>query len=224
MVWRLEAYPNPEGSCKVVISDSRIIYLDAHDDNIYELGKGPSATTVSAPQIVQPLGSSVMITGTVTDQTATGRFTTAGNIDFTLKGTPAISDADMAAWMEHLFQQRPIPTNATGVPVTIYAIDPNNNYIPIGNVTSDMNGNYGIEYTPEVPGTYHIFASFAGSESYGPSSATTYLSIGEATPTASPYAELAVPPTEMYILAAAVAIIVAIAIGFAVTILILKKR
>jgi hypothetical protein len=224
MVWRLEAYPNPEGSCKVVISDSRIIYLDARDDNIYELGKGPSATTVSAPQIVQPLGSKIMITGTVTDQTATGRFTTAGNLDFTLKGTPAISDADMAAWMEHLFQQRPIPTNATGVPVTIYAIDPNNNYIPIGNVTSDMNGNYGIEYTPEVPGTYHIFASFAGSESYGPSSATTYLSVDEATPTASPYAEFAVPPTEMYILAAAVAIIVAIAIGFAVTILILKKR
>ena len=82
LVWRFEAYPNPEGSCKVVLSDSRIIYLDAHDDNIYELGKGPSATTVSAPQTDPLLGSSVTIIGTVTDQTTTGRINTAGSTDF----------------------------------------------------------------------------------------------------------------------------------------------
>jgi hypothetical protein len=221
LVWRLEAYPNPEGSCKVVISDSRIIYLDAHDDNIYCLGKGPSATTVSAPQTDPRLGSSVTITGTVTDQTTSGRINTAGSIDFTLKGTPAISDASMAAWMEYKFQQRPMPTNATGVPVTLTAIDPNGNYIHIGNVTSDISGAYGCDWTPEVPGTYQIIATFAGSNAYGGSFAQTYMSVSEAAPTASPYPEVVVPSTEMYFVASTIAIIIAIAI---VGVLILRKK
>ncbi len=89
MVWRLEAYPNPEGGCKVVTSDSHIIYLDAHDDNIYCLGKGPSATTVSAPQTDPTLGSSVTITGTVTDQTDSGRINVAGSTDFTTQRNPS---------------------------------------------------------------------------------------------------------------------------------------
>ena len=40
-----------------------------------------------------------------------------------------------------------------------------------------MNGNFALPYTPEVPGNYQIFANFAGSKSYGPSSATTYLQL-----------------------------------------------
>ena len=178
MVWRLEAYPNPEGSCKVVISDSRITYLDAHDDNIYTLGKGPSATTVSAPQSGALVGSVLTITGTVTDQTDSGRINVAGSTDFTLKGTPAISDASMEAWMEYMFQQRPMPTNATGVPVTLTAIDPNGNYVNIGNVTSDITGTYGCEFTPKIPGTYQIIATFAGSNAYGSSFGETYMSVG----------------------------------------------
>ena len=218
-VWRLEAYPNPQTD--VVISDSNIIYLDAHDDSIYCLGIGPSATTVSAPQTYPALGSSVTITGTVTDQTTSGRINVAGSTDFTLKGTPAISDASMEAWMEYMFQQRPIPTNATGVPVTLDAIDPNGNFIPIGNVTSDITGTYGCKFTPQVPGTYHIIATFAGSASYGSSFAETYMGVGEAAPTASPYPVVNLPPTETYFTISTVAIIIAIAI---VGILLLRKR
>ncbi len=193
MVWRLEAYPSAANNAasKVVISDGHIIYLDNHDNNIYCLGKGPSATTVSAPQTVSSQGTSVMITGTVTDQTPSGRINSAGSTDFVLKGTPAISDASMEAWMEYMFQQRPMPSNATGVPVSIDAIDPNGNYIHVGNVTSDITGTYGLEFTPQVPGTYHIIATFAGSNAYGGSFAETYMAAGPApqttaAPTATP--------------------------------------
>jgi hypothetical protein len=224
MVWRLEAYPGPSGACKVVINDGRLIYLDHHDDNIYSLGKGPSATTVSAPQTNLPLGSSVTIIGTVTDQTNSGRTNVAGSTDFTRKGTPAVSDASMEAWMEYLFQQRPKPTNATGVLVQLNAVDPNGNYIHIGNVTSDLTGAYGIVWKPEVPGTYQIIATFAGSGAYSSSSAQTYMGVDEAHPTASPILTVAQPPTEMYIIGVGVAIIIAIAIVGVVLALMIRKR
>jgi hypothetical protein len=128
----------------------------------------------------------------------------------------------MSAWMEYKFMQQAKPTNATGVPVTLTAIDPNGNYVPVGDTTSDMDGNYGLPFTPEVSGTYHIFASFAGSKSYGSSSATTYLTIGnEATAQPTEQPQLALPPTEMYFTISTAAIIVAIAIA---TILIIRKR
>jgi hypothetical protein len=191
---------------------------------IYCFAPGLSATTVSAPQIVPALGSSVTITGTVTDDTPTGRHNVNGELDFSLKGTPAISDASMDAWMEYMYHQRPKPTNATGVPVSLDAIDPNGNYVHIGDATSDITGAYGLVWKPEVPGTYNVIATFAGSGAYGGSSAQTYLGVGEAAPTASPYPEITLPPTETYVIGVGIAIIIAIAIGFAVTILVLRKR
>ena len=171
------AYPNTANNAlsKVVMSDSRILYLDNHDNQIYCLGRGPSATTVSAPQLAPVLGTPVTITGTVTDQSPSGKHNINGDLDIALKGTPAISDASMDAWMEYMFHQRPMPTNAIGVPVTLTAIDPNGNLVNVGNTTSDKYGNFGLSYTPEVPGTYQIIATFAGSNSYGPSASSTYL-------------------------------------------------
>ena len=88
-------------------------------------------------------------------------------IDFTLKGTPAISDEDMSRWMEYKFMQQIYPADAKGVQVNLATIDPNGNYISIGTTTSDINGNYGLLFTPEIPGTYQIIATFDGSKSYG---------------------------------------------------------
>lgn len=130
----------------------------------------------------------------------------------------------MDAWMEHIFHQRPKPANAKGVEVTLATIDPNGNYYEIGNATSDMNGNYGFTYTPEVPGQYRIIATFAGSASYGPSSATTYLSVTEAALTPSPIPVTALPPTEMYFAISTIAIIIAIAIVGTILAILLKKR
>jgi hypothetical protein len=162
------------------ISDGYYTAMNNYDGQAYCFGKGQSKTTVTAPQVVVPKGSGVMITGTVTDQSP-GR-----------PGTPCISDADMPAWMEYLYQQKPIPTHAAGVPVTITATDPNHNTKVIGTVTSDIGGSFGLAWTPDLEGTYQVMATFAGSNSYGDSYATTYLAVG---PAISPSASVTPPPT-----------------------------
>jgi outer membrane protein assembly factor BamB len=204
--------------------DGKVVGLNYFDNQIYCIGPGTSATTVSAPQTVPALGSSVMITGTVTDQTKSGRRNMNNLYDFTLEGTPAISDASMTAWMEYLFENQAKPTDATGVPVSLSAIDPNGNLVTIGTTASDMNGNYGLLFKPDVPGTYQIIASFAGSKAYGSSQSTTYLSVGEA-PTVTP-GPTATPESaaDMYIIPATIGIIVAIVIAAIVIVLALRKR
>ena len=128
--------------------------------------------------------------------------------------------------MEYLYEQQAMPTNITGVPVTLTAIDPNGNLVHIGDIASDLHGNYGSTFTPQVPGTYQIIATFKGSNSYGSSSSTTYLTAGSTAatpaPTATPQTNL-VSTTDLmtYMAVGVIAIIVAIAI---VGILILRKR
>ncbi len=219
----------------IFIADGRLLSLDSYDNYLYCYGQGSSGTTVLAPQTDITLGNSVTLTGTVTDQTPSGKLnenyavpslTQAQGVgeDFVLKGTPAVSEGSMQAWMEYMFKQQAKPTNATGVPVSLDAYDPNGNYIHIGDTTSDITGAYGFDWTPQIPGTYQIIATFHGSTSYGASSAQTYMSVSNAAPTTSPYPEITLPPTETYVLAAAIAIILVIVIGFAVTILVLRKR
>ncbi len=210
----------------ISIADGILVKGDNLDNMIYAYGKGPSATTVSAPQTNPLLGSSVTIIGTVTDQSSSGRHNTNDQIDFTLKGTPAISDTDMAAWMEYKFKQQAKPTDAKGVPVSLDAIDPNGNYVHIGTVTSDITGTYGCDWTPQVPGTYKIIATFAGSASYGPSSAQTYMSVQEPTGTTAP-STAPQPQTvaDIYLLPGIVAIIIAIAlVGAVLALLTVRKR
>ncbi len=221
LVWMLTNWP----SVAPILADGRLVGVDSHDNQLYCFGKGPSGTTVSAPQTVSTLGNSVVITGTVTDQTASGRRTITGNLDFSLKGTPAIGDASMDAWMEYMFHDRPKPTNATGVPVSLTAIDPNGNIIDIGTVTSDSNGNFGLKYTPEVPGTYHILANFAGSASYGPSSASTYLAINDApasTPAPTPIAESTAD--QYFVPAIAGLLVLIIVVAIVLALLMLRKK
>ena len=97
--------------------------------------------------------------------------------------------------------------------------------VPIGKVTSDINGNYAIPYTPEVPGTYQIIASFAGSKSYGPSSETTYITVSEgstATPAATTQPQTI---TDTYFVPAIAAIIVLlITVLVILAVLMLRKR
>jgi hypothetical protein len=204
--------------------DGKVVGLNYFDNQIYCIGPGTSATTVSAPQTVPVLGSSVTITGTVTDQTKSGRRNMNNLYDFTLEGTPAISDDSMDAWMEYLYQNQAKPTNAFGVDVSLSAIDPNGNIVTIGTTTSDVNGNYGVVFKPEVPGTYQILASFAGSKAYGASQSSTYLTVGDG-PTVTP-GPTATPDSvaDMYLIPATVGIIVAIAIATIVIVLALRKR
>ena len=55
-------------------------------------------------------------------------------------GVPAVSDASQSEWMLYVYKQFSQPTNATGVPVSIDAVDPNGNYIHLGDATSDSSG------------------------------------------------------------------------------------
>jgi len=206
------------------LADGILLSSNSLDNMIYAYGKGPSATTVSAPQLIPTVGSSVVITGTVTDQTDSGRRNTNDKIDFTLKGTPAISDEDMSAWMEYMFMQQIKPADAKGVEVVLETLDPNGNFYEIGRTTSDMTGAYGVTWEPPVPGDYQIIATFAGSAAYGPSQAITYMSVAEAPePTPGPTPTPA-PMTDTYVLGIGVGAIIAIIVVGLVIILMLRKR
>ena len=207
---------------RAIIGDCIIATMDTYDQQVYAIGKGPSETTITVSPKISLQGSSVQIEGTVTD-------VSPGTEEYALtarfpNGVPAVSDASMSEWMLYVYKQFSYPTNATGVEVILDVIDSNGNYRNIGTTTSDSSGMFTYNWTPDIEGSYIVVATFAGSEAYYPSYSETSFTVDTAAPTASPQAEIVLPPTEMYIAAGVAAIIVAIAIGFAVTILVLRKR
>jgi hypothetical protein len=208
----------------VVMADGFVVGLNQYDSRIYCYGKGPSATTVSASPKVSVHGDSVLIEGTVTDDSPSGSRNINGGLDVPLKGTPAIADEDQEAWMEYLFMDQAKPLNATGVEVVLETLDPNGNFYEIGRTTSDTSGNYGYAFEPPVPGMYQIIATFEGSASYYGSVATTYMDVSEA-PAATP--EPTPTPAsiaDMYFVPATIGIIIAIVAVGAVIVLMLRKR
>ena len=211
-IWTIYAHgASSWGGYGYAVADGYLVFLNVYDMQIYCIGKGPSATTVTAPDTVVPLGSSVVIRGTVTDQTPAA------------KDTPAISDESMGPWMEYLYMQKPCPADATGVPVTLDAFDPNNNFIHIGTVTSDMSGMFSHMWTPDIEGKYTVIATFEGSESYYASYAETAVGVGPA-PEEPPAEEPEEAPAYTAIdLAIIAAVVVAIIIGI-VNLWALRKR
>ena len=165
------------------VADGYLVSYNIYDGLVYCFGKGPSATTVTAASKVTALGSSIMIEGTVTDECAGAKQLVQ---EGKFKSVPAISDEDQSRWMEYLYMQQPKPTDAEGVTVKLYSIDPNGNYQDIGEVTADIWGNFGKSWVPPVPGEYQIVAEFEGSASYGKSSASAYFTVDPAPSPAVP--------------------------------------
>jgi len=163
------------------VADGILVALNSMDGVAYAFGKGASATTISAPLAATTQGQSIMITGTVTDQSPAQ------------PGTPAISDADMGRWMEYLHMQKIMPTDVKGVQVMLTAVGPNSEAITIGTAETDIAGSYGLRWTPPTEGAYQIMATFAGTNSYGSSYATTYVAVDSA-PSPAPTSTMA--PTE----------------------------
>ena len=126
--------------------------------------------------------------------------------------------------MLYVYKNFERPADATGVPVKLEAIDPNNNYQDLGTTTSDAYGNYGFTFTPETEGQYMIIATFAGSKAYYGSTTTTYLTVGEAlsptTPIEPEEPTAAFITTEIAIILAVIAVAVIGIVGYFV----LKKR
>ena len=194
-----------------IIGDGIIAMYNSYDNQIYALGKGQSATTVSASPKVSVNGDGVLIEGTVTDQSPGA------------KGTPAVSDESMSDWMKHIYLQFGIPANVTGVAVSLDAMDPNGNPVHIGDVTSDMSGTFKKLWIPDISGEYTVTATFIGSKGYYSSYGETTIGVEAApqiTPTTTP-ATVTMAEIQTYVIGTGIAIIIAVAI---VGLLILRKR
>jgi len=211
-------------SSMIMMADGILVGLNFFDNQIYAFGRGRSGTTVTALPKVSMHGTKVMVEGTVTDQTATGRRDINNVVDFTLKGTPAISDEDQAAWMEYMFMQQAKPADAKGVEVVLSVLDPNNNVYEIGRTTSDVEGNFGFEFDPLVPGVYQITATFEGSNAYGPSAGTTYLTVEEAPAATAEPTPIPASAADLYFLPVSIGTIVAIIVVGLLLFLLLRKR
>ena len=204
------------------VADGFVVYHNLYDGKLYCVGKGPSAMTVEAPMTAATLGQSIVIRGTVLD-IASGTQQDEQTARFPY-GVPAISDKDQGAWMEYVYMQKPRPIDATGVPVVISVVDANGNYRDIGTVTSDADGFFSLNWTPDIEGKYIVYASFAGSGSYWPSHAVTAFAVDPAPATPTPAPTQTPSMADTYLLPGIAAIIVVIVIGFAATLLMLRKR
>ena len=212
LIWEIDgAFRQSRWGGRAIIGDSIIATQDTYDQRVYAVGKGPSSMTVTAPDTAVAFNTPVIIKGTVTD-------VSPGTKDSTItlrfpKGVPAVSDASQSDWMLYVYKQFAQPTDATGVPVSIDAIDPNGNYVHIGDTTSDASGKFHLTFTPEIAGDYVIFATFAGSKSFYPAFTETAMTVMEAEPTPTTTAAVTNPPYELYTIGTGVAIIVAIALA-----------
>jgi hypothetical protein len=222
-VWRLNGLRlGTRWGGQPVIGDSIIAGFSSYDNRVVAIGKGPSATTVSASPKVSVYGSSVLVEGMVSD-------ISPGTKDEGLmlrfpNGVPVVADESQGDWMLYVYSQFPRPTDTVGVEVVISVLDPNNNYYEVGKATSDANGMYGVEFTPEVPGKYTVYASYAGSKSYYGSSAETFINVEEApaaTPSPTP---TPAPMTDTYVMGFGIVLVIILVAGIVVIVLMLRKR
>ncbi len=205
------------------VADGYIAYLNTYDMRVYSVGKGPSALTVNAPNVAATANTPLVISGRVTDTSAgTKQAEQAARFP---SGVPAVSDESMGEWMAYVYMQKPMPTNVTGVTVTINALDPNGNYVNLGTTTTDSSGNFGYVWTPpNIPGKYTIIAAFEGSESYFTSSAETFTVVTEAPVATTQPTSQPLSMADVYFVPAIVGLFVAIIVVGLMIMLTLRKR
>lgn len=212
LIWKMDE-PMVLGAA----ADGYSVMSDRYSGYTYVLGIGKSQTTISAPGTAISLGQSVVVTGTVTDLSAAQ------------PGAACVSEKSMGAYMSYLHLQSQLqnmlhPDAPTGVPVSIDGIDPNGNYVHIGDTVSDVSGSYSYMWKPDMVGKYTVTATFAGSPSYGSSWATSAVGVTEAPAEPEPIT-IPVPPDysqQLNIILAAV--VVAIILAIVAIGLVLRKR
>ncbi|HLN90025.1 MAG TPA: hypothetical protein VK253_08165 [Candidatus Binatia bacterium] len=224
-IWQLSGNPSEWSSpgSAWATADGYITMMNGLNNQIYSVGRGPSATTVQAPQTSTSAGEKVVIQGTVMD-ISTGTKQSQQSLDFP-SGVPAASDASMKDWMGYVYQQKPLPNNFTGVSVSLDSLDPNNNFVHLGDATTNEQGFFHFTWTPpDVPGDYTIYATFGGTNSYWPSNAVTAMTVAGAHPTPTPTPQPPASMTDTYVISGVIAIIIVIAIVGALILLALRKR
>jgi hypothetical protein len=205
-----------------IIGDSVIVGMDSYDQRVYAIGKGPSRTTVTAPDVGVPYGDAVMVKGTVTDVSPG-----TNDIKLTMRfpnGVPAVSDANMSEWMLYVYKQFERPADVTGVDVAISVIDPNENCYEIGRTTSDFSGHFGFDFVPQVPGRYTVIATFEGSGAYYGSFAESSLLVEEMPASTAPPTPTPASTADLYFMPISIGMIVAIVIVLLLLVLVLRKR
>jgi hypothetical protein len=174
---------------RAIIGDSIIATMDTYDQRVYAIGKGQSAITVSAPDTAQPVGTPILMKGTVMDVSPGTK-----DIDMQLRfpnGVPAISDESMSDWMLYVYKQFEMPENATGVEVVFNAINSTGHWLDMDRTKTDTSGQFKLAWTFDKEGTYTIVATFMGSDGYYASRAQTPIVVcsAERTPTAEEIAD-----------------------------------
>ena len=223
-IWSMMGMAGQNGGRGVstsVLADGFFAFYNYYDNQVYSVGKGPSQTTVSAPNLAATVGVPVVIRGTVMDISAgTKQNEQAARFP---AGVPAMSDESQSAWMEYIYMQKPKPTDATGVTVDVSVVDANGNFRSIGTTTTDASGMYSLTWMPDIPGDFKVIATFEGSNSYWGSTAETSFTAVSAGPTATTTTQTQVDfsTIELYIVGTGIAIIIAVAI---VGLLVLRKR
>jgi hypothetical protein len=212
-IWNITGRMSPGA-----VADGYLTGSNMYDGYMYVFGKGKSDTTLTTPDMAVPKGTSIVIKGTVLDQSPAQ------------PGTACVSKGSMTTQMEYLHMQLPIDGVShndviTGVPVSIDAVDPNGNYIHVGDTTTNgYSGTFGFTWTPEIDGQYAITASFKGDDSYGSSFATTYASVGASPQASATQAGVVIPDYTMTIIAAAIGIAIVVVISAIAIMLVLRKR
>jgi len=195
-------------------------YLTAasnYDGTMYVMGKSPSKTTLSGPQVGISKGGSVVLTGSVLDQAPAA-------LALDSAGIACVSDESMDTWMDYKYLQMPIGglfgnATITGVRVSIDAMDHNGNWLHIGEAYTDSSGSFSYVWTPDDDNPYYVTATFAGSNAYGSSWASTTIGVSAAAEV--PDNTVTIPPIGLYVaISTIVIVVVMILIGF----LLFKKK
>ena len=221
-IWSISDYTGEFSSMSYAMADGYSNWFNGYDNQIYTVGRGPSTMTVSAPNLAASSSQPVVISGSVLDISA-GSKQTEQAARFP-NGIPLANDMIMGEWMGYVYQQKPMPTNFLGVTVEISVVDANGNFRSIGTTTTDAKGQYSLVWTPDISGNNQVVATFAGTNAYWPSSATTAFNVMAEHPTATPAPTQAPSNVEMYFVPAIAGLFVFVAIIGVVIILVLRKR
>ncbi|MGA3289724.1 MAG: PQQ-binding-like beta-propeller repeat protein [Candidatus Bathyarchaeia archaeon] len=222
-IWTISDYTGEFETFSYAAADGYNTWFNGYDAQIYTVGRGPTATTVTAPNIGVTTATPITITGTVMDISA-GTKQNEQAADFP-NGVPVASDASMAAWMGYVYQQQPEPLNFTGVPVQIAVLDSNGNHYSVGTATTDEYGTYSLTWTPSISGNFTVYATFAGTNGYWPSSADTHLfASSKAAPTTAPTATPTSVADLYFVPAIAGLFVLIIVVAIVLALLMLRKR
>ena len=209
-LWTISSYTTEFTTQSYAIADGYATWYNSYDNQIYSIGRGVSTISVSAPQASIELGKSLVITGSVYDISA-GSKQAEQSARFP-NGIPLANDTVMGEWMGYVYQQKPLPSNFLGVPVTIDVMDANGNYRNIGTATTDATGQYNLQWTPDISGIYTVVATFHGTNGYWPSTTTTAFAVDPVAEHATLAPTAAPSPADLYFVPAIAGLFVALII------------